>query len=373
MRTLADTTNRDYAQSLCVWLKFLERRARAWSAASEDDVEEFEFWRRTDPRNPAPVVAAAFSKDLAACKKFYAWAAERFTDVVDVFLGAGAPPAKRSARVRWLDPAAVDRWRDVGVRGRDLRGRKDPLRRARNEQRDAAFVDGLYGTGLRLSEWASLLRDELPTPSAGRPYYKCQLADACAKGGFGHPFWIPQHVLSGIFAYAEGARARAVRDAQSDDRYEDLHDIIVVGDAKRRGTVRLPDGTGGFRDRPWNTLAPPLRRRLFRRSPSGLAPLWLWLNENGLPRDPHGWHHTFTEANGRIAAQGLENFTCTPHMLRHSFALRWFSIGKLVYTSRLEHLTEHERSDFRVQFGDTWRGSGSKRGPRLGGIPSGRE
>lgn len=41
-------------------------------------------------------------------------------------------------------------------------------------------------------------------------------------------------------------------------------------------------------------------------------------------------------------------------MLRHSFALRWFSIGKLVYTSRLEHLTEQERSDFRVQFGDTW-------------------
>jgi hypothetical protein len=41
-------------------------------------------------------------------------------------------------------------------------------------------------------------------------------------------------------------------------------------------------------------------------------------------------------------------------MLRHSFALRWFSIGKLVYTSRLEHLTEQERRDFRVQFGDTW-------------------
>ena len=80
----------------------------------------------------------------------------------------------------------------------------------------------------------------------------------------------------------------------------------------------------------------------------------MWLNENGLPRDAHGWHHTFAAANDRIAALGVENFTCTPHMLRHSFALRWFSLGKLVYSSRLGHLSEEEARDFRVQFGDTW-------------------
>lgn len=354
MRTLASTTNRDYAQSLCVWLNFLERSGRAWSAATEEDVEEFEFWRRTDPKNSAPVGAAAFSRDVAACKKLYAWAAERFANVVDVFAGVAAPPAKRAARVRWLDPAAVDRWRDVGLRGRDLRGRKDPSRRARNEQRDVAFVDGLYGTGLRLSEWASLVIDELPIPDTGHPFRKCHLADACAKGGYGHAYWMPQQVLSGVSAYAEGARARAVRAAQDSGLYGRHSDAIVVIDSKRRGHVRLPDENGGFRERALNTVDPVLRRRLLRRTEAGLAPIWLWLNENGLPREPHGWHHTFSEANGRIAAQGVENFSCTPHMLRHSFALRWFSIGKLVYTSRLDHLTDEERRDFRVQFGDTW-------------------
>ncbi|WP_286150266.1 site-specific integrase [Mycobacterium sp. ST-F2] len=354
MRTLASNTNRDYAQSLCLWLNFLEARGCVWSDATEDDVDDFEFWRRTDPNNPVPVGASTFSKDVAACKKFYSWAAERFADVADIFLYVDPPPSKRSARVRWLDPAAVDRWRDVGLRGRDLRGRRDRSCRTRNEQRDMAFFDGLYGTGLRLSEWASVTIDEIPTLGAGRPFYKCHLADKCAKGGYGHPFWMPRNVLAGICAYVEGARARAVRGAQDSSRYAELSDAIVVGATKRPGSVRLPDGNGGFTDRAWNTTGPALRRRLFRRTQGGLEPIWLWLNENGLPRDPHGWHHTFAEANDRIAAKGLENFTCTPHMLRHSFALRWFSVGKLVYSSRLAHLSDEEARDFRVQFGDTW-------------------
>lgn len=354
MRALARTTNRDYAQSLCVWLNFLETRGQVWSAATVDDAEEFEFWRRTDPRNLSPVGAAAFSKDVAACRKLYAWAAERFSDVIDIFVNVAAPPAKRSARVRWLDPAAVERWRDVGLRGRDFDGRRNGSRHTRNELRNVAFVDGLYGTGLRLSEWASVATDELPTAGMGRFFYKNQLADACAKGGYGRPYWIPQHVLTGIDAYAEGPRARAVRGAQALGRYEQLAEVIIVGSSQRRGVVRLPDDAGRFVDRSWNSVETALRRRLFRRTDAGLEPLWLWLNEDGLPRDPHGWHHTFAEANARIAALGMHNFTCTPHMLRHSFALRWFSVGKLVYSSRLEHLSQDEQRDFRIQFGDTW-------------------
>jgi hypothetical protein len=94
MRTLAGTTNRDYAQSLCLWLNFLHAKGRVWSEATEDDVEDFEFWRRTDPNDSAPVGASAFSKDIAACKKFYSWAAERFSDVVDVYFGIDPPPFK---------------------------------------------------------------------------------------------------------------------------------------------------------------------------------------------------------------------------------------------------------------------------------------
>jgi integrase len=38
----------------------------------------------------------------------------------------------------------------------------------------------------------------------------------------------------------------------------------------------------------------------------------------------------------------------------HSFALRWFSVGRLLYERRFAHLDAQELRDFRAQFGDTW-------------------
>ena len=275
---------------------------------------------------------STFTKDVAACKKFYTWAAGRYRGVTDIFADVDFPRARREARVRWLDPAAVARWRDVGLRGRDLTGRRDRSWRGRNEQRDSAFVDGLYGTGLRLTEWASLVLPELPPPVAGRSFHTCTLADRCAKGGYGHPYWLTRAVLSRVRAYVEGARARAVRKAQAAGRYDKVAGAVIVKVAGNGRSVLMPDGDGGVVDRPWNLVGPALRRRLFRETAAGVEPVSVWLNEDGLPRDPHGWHHTFEGANARIAALGVANFSCTPHMLRHSFALRWFSVGMLVYT-----------------------------------------
>ena len=41
-------------------------------------------------------------------------------------------------------------------------------------------------------------------------------------------------------------------------------------------------------------------------------------------------------------------------MLRHSFALKWFSVGRLLYKARFAHLNSEDLRDFRSQFGDTW-------------------
>lgn len=354
MRNLAETTNRDYAHSLALWLNFLSSRGLRWQDATGDDVEEFQFWRLTDPANRAIVGSSTFAKDLAACKKFYSWAAGRYRDVNDVFADVDFPRAKREASVKWLDAAAVARWRDVGLRGKGLNRHQDRSWRGRNEQRDRAFVDGLYGTGLRLTEWGSLVLPELPEPGSGRSFYTCTLADRCAKGGYGHAYWMPRTVLTEVRAYCEGPRARAVRDAQAAGRYATVGDVLVVEQARKRGNVSLPHDDGGAVDRPWNLVGPELRRTMFRQTAAGLEPMALWLNEDGMPRDPHGWHHTFDTANSRIATLGLDNFSCTPHMLRHSFALRWFSVGVLVSSARLGHLSEEEVRDFRAQFGDTW-------------------
>src|SRR5439155_1686392 len=45
---------------------------------------------------------------------------------------------------------------------------------------------------------------------------------------------------------------------------------------------------------------------------------------------------------------------CSPHMLRHSCALRWYAVGRLAYERRFGHLDEDEQRNFRAQFGNTW-------------------
>ncbi|MGD0606602.1 MAG: site-specific integrase [Streptosporangiaceae bacterium] len=355
MRNLSEATNRDYAYSLALWLNFLHAVGRPpWWQAGVDDAEEFQFWRLADPANDHRVGTSAFAKDLAAGRKFYRWIGNRYPGVCDPFDEMIFPVARREASVKWLDPAAVRRWRDLGLRGRDLSGRADRSWRGRNEERDAAFADGLYGTGLRLTEWGSVVLPELPRLTADRAFFTCALSDACAKGGYGHPYWIPRAAVSAVLGYIEGARARAVRSAQDAGRYDALRGLRLAEQTQRRGLVVIPDGSGGTVTRSWNLIGPAVRRTLFRSTPQGLEPLHLWLNEDGLPRDPHGWHGTFANANARVRQLGLTDFAVTAHMLRHSCALRWFAIGKLASASRLRHLSEEETRDFRAQFGDTW-------------------
>ncbi|WP_197989726.1 integrase [Streptomyces pactum] len=353
MRGRAVRTNRDYAYSVCLWLNFLLSLDRGWWEATEDDAREFQFWRVTDPRNPQRVQRSSFYRDAAGLKTFYRWVGGRF-QVVNPFEELETSRGRKQEDVKWLDPDGYVRWRDLGLRGLDLDGREDAAWGGRNEQRDGVFADGLYGTGLRLSEWASVVLPELPEETRGRGYYTCALADACAKGGYGHAYWMPRAVLSDVLSYVEGSRARAVRRAQVAGRYERVPERRVAVGLEGRRMVTLETEDGGHETTAWNDLDPTARKLLFRRTWQGLEPLALWLNEDGLPRDGHGWHHTFEVANQRIAALGLEDFSCTPHMLRHSLALKWYAVAKLVQARQLGHLSQEETRDFREQFGDHW-------------------
>ncbi|MEU9079110.1 site-specific integrase [Kitasatospora sp. NPDC048538] len=361
-------TWRKYAYALGLWLNFLAARGQGWQQAVAADVEAFKFWRMADPANPQRVAAGTLKGDLVAVNVFYGWAARHHAVVSPVEMREVRAPAPRgsveeivagpvgirSRDVKWFTPAGYRRWRDIGLRGLGLDGLEDPRWRGRGEQRDGAFADGLFETGLRLSEWASVLDIELPGDDPDRAFTTRWLADACAKGGLGRRYWLPRSALLGVLSYSEGARARAVRRAQRQDRYAAVPGRVVVErvHANRRLTVR--DACGTVSSVSLDTLDPQARQNLFREGEAGLEPLAVWLNEDGLPRDPHGWQHTFTTANARIAALGLDGFSCSAHRLRHSFALRWYSVGKLLYDARFAHLDREELRDFRVQFGDTW-------------------
>jgi site-specific recombinase XerD len=256
--------------------------------------------------------------------------------------------------VKWLDPGGYTCWRDIGLRGLDRQGREVERWRGRSGQRDCAFAGGLYGTGLRLSEWASVLLVELPADDPRRGYVTCWLAEKCAKGGRGRQFWMPRSVLADVLAYCEGERAAAVRRAQQAGRYDRVREALILTRVLGRRRVELTDRAGVRTTVSLDALAPEVRCRIFTETSGGLAPAAVWLNEDGLPRLAHGWQHTFDTANQRVARAGLESVSATAHMLRHSFALRWFSVGRLLYEKRFAHLDAQELRDFRAQFGDTW-------------------
>ena len=395
VRNYSVYTQRKYAYSLAIWLNFLGQRPspRYWHEAESDDVEDLKDWRMTDERNPRRVQGNTWHGDLAALDLFYTWAARKYgvtnpvvtrelryhphtrssagytqppsglTSTDTAIVKAAEASGIRDYDVKWFTPKAQRRWVDLGLRGLGLDGRDAPVWRGRNSERDSAFADMLYGTGLRLQEGGSLLINELPRleeapwlSGANRRFYTCHLAAACAKGSYERKYWMPRSVREALDQYvsAEGERSRAVARAQQSHRYDSLPDLIQV-EQVRTHTLRLRKrGSAAPYNVPLNALTPRERRKLFMVTSVGLEPLALWLNEDGLPRDPHAWEKTFQIANQRIAQLKIPDFVCRPHKLRHSFALKWYLVGRLLYERRLAYLSDDELRDFRVQWGNTW-------------------
>lgn len=391
MAAARPATWRRYAYALVVWLDYLHGAARSWVEATASDVEAFKEWRLTSLDNAGRVQATSFDTDRAALNSFYAWAAQRYGVANPVATSAVRPrrsaapraeamqwhspgrdplrPAGSARRqVKWMLRSAFEQWRNIGLCGYGFDGLRRPGWRGVNEDRDAAFVDGLYGTGLRLAEWASVLAVEIPDVGAPR-FAPAHLAPACTKGGkTGRTYRIPRSVLHAVAAYrdpVEGSRAEVIHRAQRSGRYAQLPGVRIVTGYRAHSRRLLIEDVHGPASVSLDVLGPDERRHLFRRTPGGLEPLWLWLAPNGLPKKPYGWEDTFDHANQRVArawaatvvgGNGAQQcpLWARPHMLRHSFCLKWYSILSAVWRTRVAGLSEEETHDLRDQLGDIW-------------------
>lgn len=287
------TTWRKYAYSLLVWLNFCAVYGVSWDRADRHTQSAFKVWRLTDERNPSRVAPGTYEHDLIALRLFYKWADGEFGVGNPIKIrprrgGRGVEPVTsptgiRDRNVKWFDPDGYRRYRDVGLMGFGVDGGEDPSFRGRNSQRDGAFADALYGTGLRLTEMGSLLMLELPADDPRRVYATCRLAAECAKGGRPRDYWMSRRTLVEVLGYVEGERARAVRRARRADRYLRLGNasVIVSVSAARRLRLRRPDGMHS--EVSLDALDPAVRRRLLIQSPDGIEPAAVWLNEDGLP------------------------------------------------------------------------------------------
>lgn len=372
---LARETKRNYANDMCVFFNFLWQREKRWSEASTEDLFDFEHWRRVSPRNPNPIGGAKWNRELAALTRLYKWAVGKryvadnpvtmheimgpYGDAISVPV-ARAKDAKNSD-VKWLTPRAFKLWRDVGLRGYAADGRRDPSWRGRNDDRNAAYADLLFSSGLRRTEGGSLLTIEVPElGERQRNYYPGRLAKEVTKSKRGRTFYVSAAALRAAHSYSLTSRQAAVRRAQQHGRYADLEGIWVVTGRSgfKESVLHWRDHRGSTVCRAVSKLSVDDRLRLYVEGSGGLEPLWFWLAEDGTPFMPHSWEAVFQAASHRCRAlltgQVTEPPFMTPHMCRHSFALHMLIALHHAMDLRFD-LTPEERRDFRLLYGDPWR------------------
>jgi integrase len=329
-----------YAYEIKWWCEFLGQNLVTWDTATEDDFGAFKRWRTEPQLNARYVQGATWNKAVSALELLYAWASNPRRLYVDSSpiprstatreVGAARSGHARSQRSRWVSLRTYRVWRDVGFRGFALgvsstgaleAASEDLAFRGRNVQRNAAFADMLFSTALRRREAASLLTLELPAPRQ-----ESSLAAATAKGNRSRPWSAEANVLDSVNAYVNLARRAAVIRARKAGRYDSTDVIWVdsVEDRAREGRV-LVTNKGDLLA--LDSLTPESRMRLMRLTNQGPEPLWLWLSEDGIPKEPHGWSNDFAAASARFGRECVrlerpqDTLVLSPHSLRFSFAL----------------------------------------------------
>lgn len=334
-RRLAVQTQHSYAKDLKVFFSFLESQQKTWQHASEEDLSNYEFWRRRDQQNPRRISGTKFARELAAIDRFYKWQIGR--NVIGVSplavqakrLRSGdvaeslalAPQNVRRTNVKWLTPRAYRQWRDVGFAGYDKRGLRDETWRGRLEGRNVAFADLLWSSGLRLTEGATLLTMEIPTKRTGERFIRGRIGEAVSKGGSKRDFWMSANAIDRVSSYIEVDRQQAIKRAQHEGRYNELDNVLLMQKFSGNRVLHYTTQSGRKGQLPIDQLSSEMRTRIYTDREGLLEPAALWLSESGMPLPVETWEAVFKVANQRCSRNDVELY-CHPHMLRHSFALK---------------------------------------------------
>lgn len=375
-------TQRNYTTDICLLLTFLWNRGKSWTSAVARDLEDYEHWRRFAANNPKRIGGAKWNRELAAFTSLYSWAAAegyvpRSPVTMTQVMGregtaimvpeARAKEARRS-NVHWLTPRTWRRWIDIGLRGHTRDGVPEPGWVGRLEDRNVAFTRLLVSSGLRRAEGGSLLTFEVPVRrlEEGR-YYRGTVAAKVTRSKKTRTFYVAADAVGEIDAYVASSRAWSIREGQRRGLYARLPGMRLVTEVARSSNpvVRWRDRTGTAWEKDLAELTVNERMLLFTEGHNGPEPLWLWLNERGLPFQVHSWEGVFSAANrrcekvltppDRIGLDPHQVFApyASPHSARHSFALYMLVVLNGLMDQRFG-LTPEERRDFRQLYGDPW-------------------
>ena len=274
-----------YARDALEFGRFLETRDVGVLDVSESDLVAY----RAD-RFASGVSPRSWARQLVVIRALFTYLYEtgRRDSLPWIQVGSRSVVTPRIPRtemdVRALSHAQWVALRDVGFGGELPTGELDRSYRGRSTVRNACAAELALTTGMRLTEWSTLLDVEVRSEGAGTSL----VLEACAKNGRRRRVYVPASTVQTVELYRNTERKSLVRKAQATLRRK-LPNMAVIHD------VDLP------------------------------APLSLFVGRGGVPPSQRRWHQYFEEANDRLANfEGqvpMMSVAVTPHDLRHTFAV----------------------------------------------------
>lgn len=262
-------TWRTYSYHLAKFLSWLSQHQLSWREVNRSTLRTYYTLRRFSQRRP--ISARTWNNIAAALTRFYEWAtmtgeiAKSPITYRNIRSGRmTAVPGTQQIRSAIMEsvPASPVRYLPLRVYLAQFRPAFGGTRTA---ERDRAFADLLISTGMRINEANSLLLGDMPDPDAVECRGKKTVPLTLHRGTKGRKvrvIRIPVHVLRTVFRYIA----------------EDRENAVAMHSARER-------------------------------------PAELWLSESGRPMKTARWHAVFRRASQRSGV------SCTPHMLRHAFAI----------------------------------------------------
>lgn len=311
-----------YARDALEFGQFLDTRGIGVLDVSEPDLVAFRKHRRGEG-----VSARSWSRHLVVIRALFAYLYEtgQCDSLPWIQVGSRSVVTPRTPHtemdVRALSQAQWLALRNIGFGGELPSGELDRSYRGQSTVRNVCAVDLALTSGMRLTEWSTLLDAEIPSSDGGASL----MLEACAKNARRRRVYIPSSTVKTVELYRGTERKALVRKAQNALRRK--LPTLAVATHIDPGAGKLTYRHQGIEKREGFAAIPPeVRRILVRVDDAGMIePLSLFVGKGGHPPSQRRWHQYFEDANDRLATFANATPTMppavTPHDLRHTFAV----------------------------------------------------
>lgn len=269
------------AEQLTIFLRWIKAQGKGWEDATIHDIRTFYRARRLQPsaHTKKLISPKTWNACVSALSRFYEWALDEGF-ITKLPFNYRQVQFKRMGHIKkntLMESAPSEPVRYVTFK--EYKIFWEALRKNRNGERDKTLADFLLATGLRVSEACSLEVTELPDLDAPRyTGLKTIPFSILGKGRKKRKIRIPKSILRDIERYKGEDRANAIARVKA-------------------------------------RMSPATKKKF-------VAPNALWLTERATPLTPFRCEEIFKNVSD------ASKIKCTPHMLRHTFAI--YTLSALV-------------------------------------------